>query len=84
MDHDRDGFVDLFNQIGYWEGVGPYNDELYRNLGDGTFRKLTFEECGLGDDEAEGVLHAWCDYDNDGWPDVYLAGYRNGDPSSMI
>ena len=22
----------------------------------------------------EGLLHGWSDYDNDGWPDVYLAG----------
>ena len=39
VDYDRDGFVDLYNQLGYWEGVGPYNDELYQSLGDGTFQK---------------------------------------------
>jgi hypothetical protein len=70
VDYDRDGFVDLFTQNGYGSQV---NDALYRNLGNGTFHKMPCAEVGLGCDNAWAVGCAWSDYDNDGWPDVFLA-----------
>jgi hypothetical protein len=82
VDYDRDGFVDLFSQIGQSGGGLPRNDALFKNLGDGTFGKLTVEECGLGSDDAQAYGHAWTDYDNDGWPDLCLMGARDTDNCS--
>jgi hypothetical protein len=70
VDYDRDGFVDLFTQNGYNLNR---DDALYRNLGNGTFHKVSSAEVGLGNDGAGAGGCAWSDYDNDGWPDVFLA-----------
>jgi len=75
VDYDRDGFVDLFNQNGYGSRV---NDALYRNLRNGTFHKMPAAEVGLGSDIAAASGCAWSDYDNDGWPDVFLTQTDNG------
>lgn len=79
VDYDRDGYVDLFNQNSYYSAV---NDALFRNLGNGTFHRMTSAEVGLGDDNAMAVGCAWSDYDNDGWPDVFLA--QGSDASNPI
>ena len=50
-------------------------DILYVNNGDGTFSDVT-EEAGAyigSPDEAKGLGVAWCDYDNDGDQDIYIA-----------
>jgi len=70
VDYDRDGFVDLFTQNGY---LTPVNDALYRNQGNSKFRKMPAADVGLGSDNAMAFGCAWSDYDNDGWPDVFLA-----------
>ena len=86
LDYDRDGWPDLyFTQGCPWpvvEGGDPeYHDRLYRNRGDGTFVDVT-ETTGLGDGHfSQGV--AVGDFDQDGWPDLYVANigrnrlYRN-------
>jgi hypothetical protein len=69
-DFDRDGFIDLFRANGY---PSPANDCLYRNNGDGTFTKMTTNEVGqLVNDKAATEECAWGDYDNDGWPDLWV------------
>ena len=79
-DYDNDGRLDLY--------VGRYLDprtkipttfyarngegnRLYHNEGDGTFTDVT-EKAGVGD---PGLClgAAWGDYDDDGWPDLYVA-----------
>ena len=48
--------------------------QLYRNNGDGTFTNAT-EKAGLGKDNAWATGVAFGDYDNDGWPDLFVPHY---------
>ena len=65
-DFDRDGWPDLFvsNQ------GGP--NALYRNLGDGSFVDVA-AEAGVSAAEDFGSGAVFGDYDNDGWPDLFVA-----------
>lgn len=64
-DYDRDGFVDLFvcnrNQPNF----------LYHNNGNGTFTKITTGAIVTNNSNSGGC--AWADYDNDGYPDLFVA-----------
>jgi hypothetical protein len=93
-DYDNDGYLDIY--------VGRYLDprakipttfyarngepnRLYHNNGDGTFTDVT-EKAGVGD---TGLClgSAWGDYDNDGYPDLFVVNdfgrstlyHNNGD-----
>jgi len=66
-------------------------DMLYRNNGDGTFTDVT-KEAGLSTETpGKGLGAVWGDYDNDGYPDLFVANdttadmlYRNrGDGTFM-
>ena len=46
-------------------------DHLYKNNGDGTFSDVSKTAGISGNHKGLGV--AWWDYNNDGWPDVYVA-----------
>jgi hypothetical protein len=69
-DFDNDGWLDLF--VGNESAPGDsHPSELYRNNGDGTFTEIA-GRVGLADlGYVKGV--AWGDYDNDGWPDLYVS-----------
>ena len=73
LDFDQDGWMDLFFVNGWRleggtpEGVGSV---LYRNRGNGTFDDVT-REAGL-EVRAYGMGAAAGDYDNDGFPDLYV------------
>jgi hypothetical protein len=78
LDYDRDGHPDLFfvNSCP-WPGrpmpkTGRPTQALYRNRGDGTFDDVT-AAAGL-DIMLFGMSVAVGDYDNDGWPDLFVAG----------
>jgi hypothetical protein len=45
---------------------------LYHNNGDGTFSDVS-QKSGIGKLPGRGLGVAFADYDNDGWPDVYVA-----------
>jgi hypothetical protein len=67
IDHDNDGYPDLF--VNNLSGAG----RLYRNARNGTFRDVTAEL------KIDGPYHgfscwAW-DYDNDGWLDIFATCY---------
>ena len=66
-DYDNDGDPDLY--------VSNYADEnrLYRNNGDGTFTDVA-PELGLTEPLESFPTWFW-DYDNDGWLDLFVAGY---------
>lgn len=46
---------------------------LFHNRGDGTFEEVS-EKAGVNDpDKRLGMGVVWADYDNDGWPDLFVA-----------
>ncbi len=51
---------------------------LYRNNGDGTFTDVT-REAGLFHPDDKGMGVVWCDYDNDGDIDVFVANDKIAD-----
>jgi len=91
IDYDRDGWPDLFAvNGGTWEelvrGVPSTGNALFRNNRDGTFRDVTRAAGVAGSQWGMGATVA--DYDNDGWPDLYVCNYgpntlyrNNGDGS---
>jgi hypothetical protein len=66
-DYNNDGWPDLL--VTCFGGV-----VLYRNNGNGTFTDVT-KQAGLGNDSLWATGAAFGDYDNDGWPDLFVAHY---------
>jgi enediyne biosynthesis protein E4 len=59
-------------QCGPW-GMQGETDFLYHNRGDGTFEEVS-KKAGVNDpDGYYGLGVTWGDYDNDGWPDLFVA-----------
>jgi len=66
------------------DGLTGESDLLFHNRGDGTFEEVS-EKAGVGDpDHRFGMQALWADFENDGWPDLYVANdtganyfYRN-------
>ncbi|MFZ0308886.1 MAG: CRTAC1 family protein [Candidatus Sulfotelmatobacter sp.] len=54
-------------------GLAGETNMLYRNRGDGTFEDVTKKAGVLDPGGAYGMQPLWFDYDNDGWPDLYVA-----------
>ena len=87
-DYDGDGWQDIYFVNGrdrYGRGISARN-ALYRNDRDGTFTDVT-EQAGVPGN-AFGLGCVWGDYDNDGFPDLYVTQYgknilyhNNGDRS---
>ena len=78
-DYDRDGYLDMYvtvyEQLGTPEQNWTRLNHLYRNNGDGTFTNVT-EEAGVGDGIRLSFKGVWMDYDNDGWPDLFVINDR--------
>jgi len=71
-DYDNDGNTDVLVLRGAWNRErGRQPNSLIRNLGDGTFRDVTFES-GLGEVHYPTQTAAWADYDHDGNLDLYI------------
>lgn len=73
-DFDRDGWLDAFLQTNMLDSrTSPEGnrDRLYHNNGDGTFTDIT-DQAGI-DGKTLGHSATWWDYDEDGWPDLYVA-----------
>jgi len=57
---------------------------LFHNRGDGTFEEVSSKVGVDNTEKRRGMGVAWCDYDNDGWPDLFVTNdmdanylYRN-------
>lgn len=75
VDYDGDGWSDLyFTQGTDWpepSAATGHFDQLYRNLGNGRFQEVA-AAAGLAEDRfSQGIAAG--DYDNDGFPDLYVA-----------
>lgn len=78
IDYDQDGLLDLyFVQAGAtdaYKPAKPLRSALYRNNGDGTFTDVT-DKAGVGGEGHYGQGVAVADYNNDGYPDLFVTGY---------
>jgi hypothetical protein len=78
IDYDQDGLMDLyFVQAGAtdaYQPSRPLRSALYHNNGDGTFTDVA-EKAGVGAEGLYGQGVTVGDYDNDGYPDLYVTGY---------
>ena len=78
IDYDQDGLMDLYLvQSGATDAYKPaklLRSALYRNNGDGTFTDVT-EKAGVGGEGHYGQGVAVGDFDNDGFPDLFVTGY---------
>jgi hypothetical protein len=78
IDYNGDGLLDIY-LVCYSQtaqaaaNASKLRDVLYRNNGDGTFTDVT-ERAGLSN-SMQGMGMASSDYDNDGWPDIYITGF---------
>lgn len=73
-DYDRDGWLDLYlqtNLLDLQTHPEGQRDHLFHNHGDGTFEEVTTAAGIFG--ETHGHSVTWWDYNNDGWPDIYVA-----------
>jgi hypothetical protein len=50
----------------------PERNLLYRNKGNGSFSEIA-ERAGVADPDGRSLSAAWSDFDEDGWPDLYVA-----------
>ena len=50
----------------------PERNLLYRNNGDGTFSEVA-RKAGVENAQGRSLSAAWADFDDDGWPDLYVA-----------
>jgi hypothetical protein len=78
IDYDQDGLMDLyFVQSGAtdaYKPAHPLRSALYHNNGDGTFTDVT-AKAKVGGEGHYGQGVAVGDFDNDGFPDLYVTGY---------
>jgi enediyne biosynthesis protein E4 len=78
LDFDKDGLEDLFFVTGgetpKSKSVTPPRNALYRNLGGGKFEDVTGKS-GLARLPFYGMGVAAGDFDNDGYPDIFITGY---------
>ena len=78
LDYDNDGWLDIYLVNGSTFGAMKGKEAapramLLHNNHDGTFTDVT-EKAGVAN-ERWGFGVAVSDYDNDGWPDIYVANY---------
>jgi enediyne biosynthesis protein E4 len=77
IDYNGDGLLDIYlvcySQTPQPDGASKLRDVLYRNNGNGTFTDVT-DSAGIAN-SMRGMGLAVGDFDNDGWPDIYISGF---------
>ncbi len=77
LDYDNDGWMDIYlvnsGPCDFWKPPKPIRNALYKNNRDGTFTDVTEKAGVTGGTFGMGV--AVGDYDNDGWPDIFVTSY---------
>lgn len=78
LDYDNDGWLDIYfvNGSNYDAEAGktkPPHAALFHNNHDGTFTDMTAKAGVANDRWGFGAVVG--DYDNDGWPDIYVSNY---------
>lgn len=78
IDYDQDGLLDLYlvNSAAtkLYTPKHPLRSALYHNNGDGTFTDVT-DRAGVGAEGLFGMGVAVGDFNNDGFPDLFVLGY---------
>lgn len=79
FDYDNDGWMDIYlvnsGPCDFFQPQKPLRNALYRNNRDGTFTDVTQEAGVAGGTFGMGV--AVGDFNNDGWPDLFVTSYGN-------
>jgi hypothetical protein len=73
-DYDRDGWLDVYivtNLLDITKSPTGQRAYLFHNNRNGTFSNVT-DSAGISG-KGQGHSAIWWDYDNDGWPDLYVA-----------
>src|SRR5579862_6459823 len=77
LDYDNDGWMDIYlvnsGRCDFYDPKPPLRNALYRNNRDSTFTDVTEKAGVLGG--GYGMAAAVGDYDNDGFPDLYVTQY---------
>jgi len=83
LDFDGDGLLDIFlvngGETPHGKSSSPVRNALYRNLGNGKFDDVA-AKAGVDRISFYGMGAAVADFDNDGFPDLYVTGF----PSSAL
>jgi enediyne biosynthesis protein E4 len=83
LDFDGDGLLDVFfvngGETPQGKSSSPVRNALYRNLGNGKFEDVA-AKAGVDRIAFYGMGAAVADFDNDGFPDLYVTGF----PSSAL
>jgi hypothetical protein len=78
LDYDQDGLMDIYliqtAATDAYKPTHPLRSALYHNNGDGTFTDVT-AKAGVGGEGHYGQGVAVGDFNNDGYPDLYVTGY---------
>jgi len=67
-DYDNDGYVDFYVSNLYGGNF------LYRNNHDNTFTEVS-QQAGVHQPQSQSFATWFFDYDNDGWPDIFVTSY---------
>lgn len=77
LDYDNDGWMDIYlvnsGPSDFFKPAKPIRNALYKNNRNGTFTDVT-DAAGVGGGTF-GMGVAVGDYDNDGWPDIFVTAY---------
>jgi hypothetical protein len=77
FDYDNDGWIDLYlvnsGPCDFYQPDRPLRNALYKNNRNGTFRDFAIEAGVAGGAFGMGVAAA--DYNNDGYPDLFVTAY---------